>query len=98
MQMDMSCLVLPLAELGHAAEALEVFELVRLERERTGRPGDLPTGMVWLREAVAIACAQVHPTEAEQARGRAQAIPVVDRAARTIEVASRVTRTTDGPS
>ncbi|HTU29818.1 MAG TPA: BTAD domain-containing putative transcriptional regulator [Solirubrobacteraceae bacterium] len=88
MQIDMSCLVLPLAELGHAVEALEVFELVRLERERTGRPGDLPTGMVWLREAVAAASAQADPAAAERARLRARAIPSPDRYARAIEIAS----------
>jgi hypothetical protein len=90
MQMDMSCIVTPLAQLGHGEAALEVFELLRLERERTGRPGDLPTGMRWLEEAVAIAQGQVDPEAAGLAQRRARAVPVIDRAARTIEVANQV--------
>lgn len=90
MSMDMSCIVVPLARLGYGAEAIEVFELLRLERERTGRPGDLPTALTWLEEAAATAEQQTDPAAAESARTRADNVPVTERAARTIELANHV--------
>jgi tetratricopeptide (TPR) repeat protein len=89
MLMDMSCIVPALARLGHGEPALEVFELLRLERQRTGRPGDLPTAMVWLLEAVTAAHDQVSPATAERAAARARDVHVTNRAAHTIEVANR---------
>jgi hypothetical protein len=101
MLMDMGCIVPTLARLGYGEAALEVFELLRLERQRTGRPGDLPTAMVWLPEAVTAAHDQVGPESAEAAATRAREVPVTDRPARTIEVANDVlSRATpaDGPA
>ena len=89
--------MLPLARLGYGEPALEVFELLRLERERTGRPGDLPTGMLWLQEAVATAREQVEPEAADMARRSAHEVSVIDRASRTIDLAEWVLAATSSP-
>jgi predicted ATPase/DNA-binding SARP family transcriptional activator len=90
MLQDMGCLALSLARYGDYEDALEVFELLRLERERTGRPGDLPAAMVWIQEAVSSAHQQVDPQTAQAAATRARQVPVTNRAAHTIEVTNRV--------
>jgi hypothetical protein len=90
MLMDMGCIVPSLARLGYGEAALEVFELLRLERQRTGRPGDLPMAMVWLLDAGTAAHDQVGPEAAQRAAARAHEVPVTNRAAHTIEVANGV--------
>jgi predicted ATPase len=92
MLMDMHCVMLALARLGDEEAALEVAELLRLERERTGRPGEMPKAQVWVQEAVTAARQQVGPTVARQAAARAREIPVASRAAHTIKLADRVLR------
>ncbi|MBV9421472.1 MAG: winged helix-turn-helix domain-containing protein [Solirubrobacterales bacterium] len=90
MLMDIGCIGDSLARLGDGEAALEVFELLRLERERTGRPGNLPTSQIWIQEAVAAACKQVDPKTAQGAAARARDVPVTNRAARVIQVVNRV--------
>jgi predicted ATPase/DNA-binding SARP family transcriptional activator len=90
MLMDMSCISLPLARLGHGEAALEVFELVRLERQRTGRPGELPGALADVVEAAAAARDQVGPGPADRAAARARDVPVTSRATHTITIACDV--------
>jgi hypothetical protein len=87
MLMDMSCVVLALAGLGDGEMALEAFELLRLERERTGRFGDRPTTQARVEDAVAAARAQIDTGAAQRATARARDVPVTARAAHAIEVA-----------
>jgi hypothetical protein len=94
MLQDLGCVALSLARHGDHGEALEVFELLRLERERTGRPGDLPAAMVCIREAFGSARKQVAPAVARAAVTRAREVPLTNRAAHTIEVANRVLSST----
>lgn len=72
MLMDTSCIVLSLARHDDGEAALEAFELLRLERERTGRPGDLPAAMVWVQEAVTSAREHVDPEAAQAAATHAR--------------------------
>ena len=88
MLMDMTCIVLALARLGRGEDALEVAEQVRLERERTGRAGDLPTSQVWIQEALTAARTQVDQEAAQRAVVRAREVPVTSRAAHAIETVS----------
>ena len=90
MLMDIGCIVPSLARLGDGEAALELFELLRLERQRTGRPGDLPTAMVWLLEAFTAAHDQVGPETAKRAAARAREVPVTGRAAHTVDVVNGV--------
>lgn len=90
MLMDMSCITQSLARLGASEAALDVFELVRLERARTGRPGDVPKFQTWLQEAVTAARKQVDQETARRAAARARAVPVIGRATHVIQVANRV--------
>ncbi|MDQ6804861.1 MAG: winged helix-turn-helix domain-containing protein [Actinomycetota bacterium] len=90
MLMDIGCIVPALARLGEGEAALEVFELLRLERRRTGRPGDLPTAMVWLLQAVTAAHEQAGPDAAKRAGTRAGEVPETGRAAHTAEVVNGV--------
>jgi hypothetical protein len=85
--MDMRCLVTSLVNVGHSETALEVFELLRLEEQRTGRIGDMPISIQWLGEAVAAAKDRVNPQRARRAIERARQIPERERAARAIELA-----------
>jgi predicted ATPase/DNA-binding SARP family transcriptional activator len=96
MLMDLSAIVMALQRFGRDDDALEVFELLRLERARTGRPGDLPAAMHWIRDAVSAASAQVGPEGAAMAVARARAVAVSDRALRVIELANRALRPSDG--
>jgi predicted ATPase len=90
MLMDISCITQSLARLGAGEAALEVFELLRLERARTGRPGGLPTAQVWLQEAVTQARKQVDQDTAQRAAARARDVPATSRATHVIQVANRV--------
>jgi predicted ATPase/DNA-binding SARP family transcriptional activator len=90
MMMDISCITMSLARLGAGEAALEVFELLRLERARTGRPGGLPTAQIWLKEAVIEARKQVDQGTAQRVAARARDVPVTSRATHVIQVANRV--------
>jgi predicted ATPase/DNA-binding winged helix-turn-helix (wHTH) protein len=90
MLMDISCITMSLAHLGAGESALEAFELLRLERARTGRPGGLPTAQIWLQEAVTEARQQVDQETAQRAAARAREVPVANRATHVIQVANRV--------
>jgi hypothetical protein len=90
MLMDMTCIALALARLGRDEDALESAQLVRLERERTGRSGDLPTSHVWFQEAVTAVLGRLDPESAQRAVARAREVPVTSRAAHAIEIANRV--------
>jgi predicted ATPase/DNA-binding SARP family transcriptional activator len=90
MLMDMSCITQSLARLGASEAALDVFELVRLERARTGRSGDVPKFQTWLQEAVTAARKQVDQETARRAAARARAVLVIGRATHVIQVANRV--------
>jgi predicted ATPase len=90
MLMDISCITQSLARLGAGEAALELFELLRLERARTGRPGDLPTSQIWLQEAVTAAREQVDQETAQRAAARARDVPVTSRATHVIQVTNRV--------
>ncbi len=87
--MDLRCLARSLSQLGDGEAALEVFELVRLEEERTGRVGDLPTSVVWVVDARAAAEELVSPEAAQRARALAREVPADRRAEYAIELASR---------
>jgi hypothetical protein len=76
--------------LGAGETALEVFELLRLERARTGRGGDLPTSQIWLQEAVTAARQLVDQETARGAVARARVVPVTTRATHVIQVTNRV--------
>jgi predicted ATPase/DNA-binding SARP family transcriptional activator len=89
MLMDLRCLGTDLTELGSAEAAVEVFELVRLEEERTGRIGDIPALINWFREAVATANASVSPETAQDATSRAREVPANQRAAHAIKIAAQ---------
>jgi hypothetical protein len=90
MLMDISCITMSLARLGAGEAALEVFELLRLERARTGRPGNVPTYQIWLQEAVTTARKQVDQETAQWAAACAREVPVTSRATHVIQVANRV--------
>ena len=66
MLMDLRCLADRLVHHGDAETALEVFELVRLEEERTGRSGDVPMLVEWFGEALRTARESVSPEAAER--------------------------------
>lgn len=89
MLMDLRCLATDLALLEDREAALEVFELVRLEEDRTGRIGDLPILMEWFGEALAATRESVSPEAARQATARARHVPASHRATHAIELASR---------
>ena len=85
--MDLRSLVTSLVRAGHSETALEVYELLRLEEQRTGRTGDIPTAIQWLGEAVTAAQDRVDPQRAQRAIERARQVPETERAARAIELA-----------
>lgn len=87
--MDLRCLVTSLVNAGDSETALEVFELLRLEEQRTGRLGDMPISIQWLSEAVAAAKERVDPENAQRAAERAREVPEPERAARAIELAGQ---------
>ena len=88
MLMDLRCVASELSELGAAAAAIEAFELVQLEEDRTGRT--LKAKLQWFDDARAAAVASASREEAERAAARAREIPVGDRATHAIELARRV--------
>jgi predicted ATPase/DNA-binding SARP family transcriptional activator len=90
MIMDISCITHSLGRLGAGEAALDVFELLRLERARTGRPGDVPRFQIWVQEAVTAAQEQVDQETAQRAAARAREVPVNSRATHVIQVANRV--------
>jgi predicted ATPase/class 3 adenylate cyclase len=87
--MGMRSIIPVLAHLGFSEEALEVFELTRLEAERTGRRGDIPKSFGWLQKAVSVAKAQVGNPAAQTVAQRAREVANTDRAARVIEITHR---------
>ncbi|MDQ6817408.1 MAG: hypothetical protein M3018_08390, partial [Actinomycetota bacterium] len=89
MLMDLRCLATSLSQLGDGEGALEVAELVRLEEQRTGRVGDLPTSVEWFGETIATAYESVSPDAAGSAATRAREVPADRRAEHAIELAGR---------
>ena len=89
MLMDLRCIGESLVHHGDPETALVVFELVRLEEERTGRSGDLPMLVEWFGEARRTARESVSPEAAEGAIARARRVRVPDRAAHAIALAQR---------
>jgi tetratricopeptide (TPR) repeat protein len=85
---DLGGLVTSLVGAGRCLDALEVHELLRLEEERTGRFGDLPTSIV--AQALAVATRRVDPQDAQRARERAGEVPGARRAQRAIQIAAEV--------
>jgi hypothetical protein len=90
MLMDLRGLAPSLVGVANPEEAIEIDEIVRLEEQRTGRIGDMPTAFGWLTEAISAAEAQVDAAAAQRARARARAVPETQRAEHAIEVARRV--------
>lgn len=90
MLMDINCIVMSLARLGADEAALDVFELLRLERARTGRPSDIKDCKIWEQETVTAARKQVDQETAQRAIARARAVPVTRRATHVIQLANRV--------
>jgi tetratricopeptide (TPR) repeat protein len=86
--MDLRCLAACLSSLGDAEAAIEVFELVRLEEERTGRIAD----NTWLVEVFAPARRRADERAGRAvghaAAARAKLVPSPDRAARAIALAA----------
>jgi tetratricopeptide (TPR) repeat protein len=87
MLMDLRSLATSLSRRGNGEAALEVYELLRLEEERTGRVGDMPISVLWLRQAITHAHESVGPDAARRAAARAGAVPATGRAERAIELA-----------
>jgi tetratricopeptide (TPR) repeat protein len=87
MLMDMRGMVTDLASLGSYESAIEAYELVRLEGERTGRVGNTAAWDTELLESVATARDAVTPEVAAAAVGRATRVDVSQRANRAIALA-----------
>lgn len=92
MLMDMRCVATELSGLGAGEKALEVFELVRLEEERTGRTGNNSTLLRWFGDAQLAARKAVNSELAERAVARARGVPIAERAAYIIELANASAR------
>ena len=95
--MDTRSLVMSLARLGKAEAALEVYELLSLEEQRTGRVGDNPA---WdrVREDVTSACHGVDAGTVQRAASRARSVPIAERADRVIELAHAAASADRAPS
>lgn len=88
MLMDMSAIGANLARVGRYEDALEVYELLRLEQRRTGRVGVVQAWSQSLEEAIGLARAAVPDDVARRATVRAAELPVASRAARVIALAA----------
>jgi hypothetical protein len=73
--------------LGDVVAALELFELVRLEEERTGRIGNNPWLVNTFAPARRAAQEQAGPALMRAAAASAKQVPPPDRAARAIAIA-----------